>query len=367
MVSDVYQVPLKRSIQPARSSDVAGEPALSWPFTVGPENLLVEQAIQQWTSLDCDHTRFKHFANPIVFCGESGLGKSHLALGLAEIWFESNRNCLEKGLVISAPDWVRAIREVITENSLARWRDKCRNFKMLVMDDVHLLRRYHYAQQHLLVLLDDLVGQRIPIIITSSGDPIHQSGLLPGLASRLASGLTVHLKQPGLAARQVFARELVDRHGWLFTESATNRVAEEVSGSTPQLAAALARCATVLGAAQQTVNESQVHQYFVHNPLGQLTIRQIAKCVARYYQLPLSLLVGPSRRKSVVLARALAIYFSRRLTPATLAAIGQCFGGRDHSTILHSLNRIEAQLTDEPGLRIKVAELDRILTNYRDL
>lgn len=381
MVSGVYQVPLKKMIGTTRPSYVTGEPALAWPFTVGPENLLVEPAIQKWMSIghnknSCwddsnqgasvyQSAHANQWANPLVFCGESGLGKTHLALGLAEIWFEQHDPHRTKGLVIAAPDWVRLLREAIGDHRLAQWRDDCRNYEMLVIDDVHLLHRHQYAQQHLMVLIDDLVTQGAPIIITSSGDPIQQSGLLPGLASRLASGLTVHLKQPGLAARQVIARERALRRGWQFTESATNRVAVAVSGSVPVLAAALARCATLLGANQRTIHKSQVDQYFqTEDAMERLSVGQIAKCIARYFQLPLSRLVGRSRRKSVVLARSIAVYLSRHLTPSTLEEIGQFFGGRDHSTILHSYNRLESRLPDEPDLRSNVAELARILTTH---
>ena len=361
MVIGVYQIPLYRSIRGNGLSYVRSEKPQFWPFVVGPENYLLEFVLQRFVATSPDSSRQD---GPFVLYGESGVGKSHLALGLASAWLDEPGRESTKGLITSALDWNRLIHDSIKENRLAAWRDECREYDLFVLDDVHLLTTHQYAQQQLITLLDDLDDGGIPVMITSTHHPRRHHGLLPGLVSRLGGGLTIPLLKPGNSTRENIAKRLAGKAGWKISDSAAKQLAKNVSGTVPQLAANLANCAVRSKANQTHIDTDLMDGCLEYSePHSVITITKIAKAVARYHEVPVPRMVSPTRKRSTVHARAVAVYLARRLLGETFDRIGQFFGGRDHSTILHAYNRIRLQMENEPDIAAAISEIEQTLVD----
>jgi chromosomal replication initiator protein len=281
------------------------------PFLAGPENYLAATAVA---------TFFEPTGNgdpPLVFYGPTGVGKTHLVLGLAA---GSRRYYPERVVAYTtAAEFARDVNDAVARKTTVELRRKYRQLDLLVLDGVDTLASKPVAQGELLHTLDDLHNRSGRVVVATRQSPAEMSKLFPALRGRLSQGLVVPVAAPGPEARL----ELV-----------------------VQLAAA--RRIDVAAVRRLTKERASA---------GGLTLRGIAGAVGKHYRLRLAELRGPSRRQGVVVARGVAVYLARRLTNLSLEQIGHYFGQRDHTTMLHAHRRVEELLETDPGIRQSLGEL----------
>ena len=351
MVSGVFSIPLDA---PGGASKIAGAKgrAARLPlaeFIGGEENFLARVAAE---SLLESPERF----NPLVFVGPTGVGKSHLALGLAARWKEHRRG--RRTIITTGADLARAYAEAVETDTLSDWRERILAADLLLIDDVHDLVGKRAVQQELSQLVDTFVAERKLLVVTSLQLPAELFGFSENLASRLSSGLCVPLAAPGTLARRVVLLKLAALHELPLKRSAIYLLAERLRGTVPSLNHAVVEIEQAGRHRMNAIDEATIEEYLADHATDPRTkVRDICQTIARRFHLKEATLRGPSRRAGVVHARSLAMYLVRRLTDATLDQIGASFGGRDHSTVLHACRKYEALVETDSETRYEVEDL----------
>lgn len=353
MVNGVSLIPLSgMNFDPACSRE-SGAGRFS-EFVAGPENALAAAVLQPF--LACAPTH----ASPLVLYGPHGCGKSHLALGLAELW---HRHYPHIGVVCSGgADFARQYAAAAADGRLAPWRAEVRSAGLFVVDDLGELGDKRPAQQELLRTLDALDDSGALAVVTARSLPSHWPVLLPALRGRLSAGLVVPLAYPARGARRVILERLAAARNVAVSARALDCLADGLEGSVPALVAALLELEVTGARDRQPVDAKSIRQFVAgRSGAPKPTLREIGSVTAKYFALKLSDLKSPARRRSLVVGRGVAMFLARQLTANSLEQIGSFFGGRDHTTVLHACRRTEKLLRRDRTTRIAVAELLQLL------
>jgi len=323
-------------------------------FIAGPENALVAVAVQ--SLLDPAAEAF----SPVVFFGPPGLGKSHLALGLVTAWKAQFPR--QPALLTTAVDFARHLAEAIETKTDDDFAEPYRQASLLVIEDVEHLATKPAAQQELIHLLDSLGATSARVVLTACTAPTQLPGLLPALQSRLLAGLTVPLAPPGRSARLAIVKQLARQRAVDLPPAIIGLLADELTGSVPELLGALMHLEMTAQVELSSIDASLVRRCLAQRrTTGQPTVRDIALLTARHFSLRLGDLRSATRRRTVVTARAVAMYLARTCTSSSLEEIGRFFGGRDHTTVAHGCRKTEELIAIEPSIREAVQQLQEQL------
>lgn len=303
--------------------------------------------------------------NPLTLIGPPGSGKSLLSGGIAAA--RAGIHGDDAVLMVSALDLRRRLERAVgaerTEPGfVAALAERLAGVRLLVVEDLEGLAESALAVDFLTSTVERLVGGDGAVVITV-GRPLGEvHGLSPRLVGRLAAGLMLEVAAPAESARC----ELLTA-----TLAAAGRHVEP--GAAAELAAWLpADARRVLAVAKQlcerfgsrhALSRSEARAFMAEGSRSEssMPLADIATTVARYYAMPLRTLRSSSRKAPVVLARAVAIYLARQLTPLSYEDIGRYLGGRDHTTVMHNFKRISLRVPSDRALRAAVDDLLRKL------
>ena len=340
----------------ARSARKTDEPARAIPeFFFGPENALLSAAVEPLVRGD------KCPFQPLVFVGPSGVGKSHLASGIAAS--ATNHPILH----LSAADFAREATAVTNPVDAADRHRTLHAVETLILEDVHQLKKKPAAQAALSTLFDALVARGATVIVTSDRLPAKLEGFSPALVGRLSSGLVVTLSPPCPAVRKAMIAHIADCEGLSISSGATERLSTAPLASWNELRGALLALRFASGQNNTPIRATDVRRYLAEKPDPDTPeIRDIAIAAAKHFGLSLSDLRSASRRRTVVDARNITAHLARTHLGQSLQQIGQYLGGRDHTTILHGIRKVDEQLERDPALRQTLDELmQSIVANPR--
>lgn len=315
-------------------------------FVAGPENRLAVAALERLLPAD-ESSVEAQWLNPLVLTGPSGVGKSHLARGIARHW---SRLVGEEAVgYFTAIDFARQLHAARSDGQLEFFRALLASLRVLVVEDLQQLPQRVFVQRELRDTIDALVDAGSLVVLTARDF----TPLDAGLRDRLLGGLGIRLCQPGFAARGELLRQASNSRGVLLSDGQVQQLAQRIDATAPQLLRALAELA---------LQDSTGQQYATARP-GPLKLKQIITVVARYYSLTQAALLSSARRKSLVHARAIIVYLARLLTDLSYAQIGQGLGHRDHSTIMHAQQSIQRLAASDAATQRDLDQLQRILTS----
>jgi chromosomal replication initiator protein len=322
-------------------------------FRVGPENALAIAAVD--AVLDQPADKY----NPLVFYGASGTGKTHLARGLEALW-RARHGRRRRAECVAASEFARELADAIDAQATDEFRAKYRRAALLIVEDLGQLSGRTAAQVELMHTVDAVLAEGGRVIVTAAAPIAELPELAPPLAGRLSAGLSVRLRPPSAAVRAAVLREFAARRGVPISNELLDLLAAELELTVPELLGALVQLAVAAEVDSRRLDASAVRE-FIGRRNGQRRppLREIAAVVAKQFGLRLGDLRGPSRRRSLVTARDLAIYLARTLGGESFVEIGRFFGGRDHTTILHGYQKITELLDNDPALRRMADELLR--------
>ena len=345
--SSVARIPLTRSTAIRRRFSQLPERWLLDDYFVGPENHLLNHLLDDQTV-----AHLSEFS-PICLYGDSGVGKTALAITLATRF--SKATSARPVILAYAADFSKQFTEAIEIDDVSEFRSRYRGCKLLFLDNVHLLATKPASQVELAATLDALAELGVPVILTSNALPASIGTMHNALVSRILGGFSIALSRPAAETALAILNQL-------YSQSPANvDLAELVSRASalrcPTLdVAAWAKLYRIAGQCISADSGNQVdwevfsklaQQHFEGNPPE---VAEIARVVARKMKIRIADMRASTRQANVVRARGLAMYLARCWTSQSLLSIGSFFGGRDHTTVLHSCRKIEGLLATDSEL-----------------
>jgi chromosomal replication initiator protein len=290
-----------------------------------------------------------HAYNPLVIYSGVGLGKTHLLHAVGHAAQRQGLSVLYLSAEWFTNDLINAIRAQTTE----AFRTKYRNIDVLLVDDVQFIAGKERTQEEFFHTFNTLHGANRQIVISSDRPPKALLALEERLRSRFNWGLIADMQPPDLETRIAILRNKAEATGFRVPDEVLTYIAHQVPNNVRELEGAL-NCVLAharLVHAPLTIDMAQAALAGLVGAPSDLSPQQILAAVARHYKVSAEQLTGPSRARAVSVPRQLAMYLIRRETGASLPAIGELLGGRDHTTIMHGCNKIETQIEADEALR----------------
>jgi chromosomal replication initiator protein len=295
--------------------------------------------------------------NPLLIHGRPGLGKTHLlhAIGNYVQRYGSGMTVRYATVEEFTSDFVEAVRDHRTRD----FKDRFRTSDVVLIDDVQFLARKERTREEFFHTFNALQDAGRQLVLTSDRDPSELVGLEDRLTERFRSGLVVGLEPPEAQVRRVILEKRARLDGVDVAPEVLDEIAEHVTSSVRALEGGLIQVvaqASVRG--EEPSAESARH--LLGNPTGpprELGFDEVISATATEVGVSARELKARDRRPAVVWARQLAMYLARELTGASLPDIGRAFGGRNHTTVLHAVRRVERELERDQGARSAVETL----------
>ncbi|WP_374343846.1 chromosomal replication initiator protein DnaA [Phenylobacterium sp.] len=350
--------------EPARARQQGLQERFSFDtFVPGPANefaFAVARRVASWAD--------GHF-NPVLFHGPYGFGKTHLLNALA---WEAMRTAPGKRVVyLTAERFTSTFVKALQDRQTAAFKEELRNADLLLIDDVQFVAGKTTTQEELFHTLIALVEDGRRVVMTADRSPAELSEMEPRLRSHLQAGLVCGIEPADRTLRLgILERKLATlAQQGKFMPSARPEVlqflADRFTDSVRELEGALNTLVARVGGdiARLTLDEAQaiLRPHLACND-RRVTVDQIQKAVAEHYQLKQADLISERRARAVARPRQAAMWLAKQITTRSLPDIGRRFGGRDHTTVLHAVRRIEALKAEDAAL---ARDLDVLLRKLR--
>ncbi|MCR4829031.1 MAG: chromosomal replication initiator protein DnaA [Bacteroidales bacterium] len=285
--------------------------------------------------------------NPLLLHGGVGLGKTHLAHAIG---IKTKEKHPEKTvLYVSSEQFLQQYSDAGKNGTTNDFLHFYEMIDMLIVDDIQFwANKAAGTQEAFFHIFNHLHQNHCQIIITSDKAPSELSGLQPRLLSRLKWGLAADLTAPDVETRMAILRQKLDNDGIEMPDDVIEYIAYNINTNVRELEGAL-----VSLIAQSSLNKRQITldlakqmiDKFVKSTTREITIEYIQKVVCDYFKLPVESIQSPTRKREIVQARQLSMYFAKKMTKSSLAIIGLQCGNKDHATVLHACKTV-ANLND---------------------
>ena len=304
--------------------------------------------------------------NPFFVYGGVGLGKTHLIQSIGNIIIEKFPD--KKVIYLSSDSFTVEFVEAIQSNKVNIFSSFYRSMDVLILDDIQFLIGKEKTQDLFFHIFNTLHQSRKQIILSSDKPPKDLNGLDDRLISRFQWGLSADIQPPELEMRIAILKNKAEDYGMSVSTEILEYIAGSITSNIRELEGCLIKLLAnaslnskdiTIDLAKRTVKEIATDRKI------NITIDDISKSVCQYLNIPENKIREKTRKKEIVLARQLAMYFSKELTKSSLKTIGLHFGGRDHSTVIHSCNTIEQMRNNDNSMRELIDSIkNKIELNY---
>lgn len=291
--------------------------------------------------------------NPLFLHGGTGLGKTHLMHAIG--WETLKRRPDARVAYMSAERFMVEFLAAIRAKETIAFKQRLRALDLLLLDDVQFIAGKESTQEEFFHTLNELISSGRKVVISADRGPQDLAGLQDRILSRLAGGMVADVDQADYELRlNVLHAKLGQLHDVACPNDVLEFLARKITSNVRELEGALTRVAayatlTARAITIETTRQVLADQLRAHD--RRITIDEIQRKTADYYGLKLADLLSPRRAREVARPRQVAMYLAKKLTPRSLPEIGRRFGGRDHTTVMHGVKRIE-------GLRVADTELN---------
>jgi len=298
--------------------------------------------------------------NPLFIFGSVGLGKTHLAHAIGNSVLESGRN--KTVLYVSSEKFTNQFIESLKSNAVNDFVNFYQLIDVLIVDDIQFLANKIKTQEIFFHIFNQLHQSGKQLILTSDRPPKDLDGMEERLISRFKWGLSADLQAPDFETRMAIIQTKMQQSGLQLPADVIEFISFNIKNNIRELEGAL-----ISLIAQSSLNRRQIDvdlakeviKNFVSEISKEITIEYITKLVADHYDVEMNKIQGKTRKRSVVIARQLSMYLAKNLTNKSLKAIGQNFGGRDHSTVIYSCQAVKNMLDTDTMFKSTVKELEK--------
>jgi chromosomal replication initiator protein len=299
--------------------------------------------------------------NPLFLYGGVGLGKTHLmhAIGLAISEHEPGSRIA----YVSSEQFTNQLVTSIQDGTMAEFRRRYRQMDLLLVDDVHFLAGKERTQEEFFHTFNALYDAQKQIILTSDRPPKELPGLEERMVSRFEWGLVADIKPPDYETRVAILRKKASDDRIVLDDEVIDYIAHSCTSSVRELEGAVIKLLAFSSLTNQEITTSLARTALSGVLRGEdrserqrLTPEAIRDTVARRWKVRHDALVSKRRTKDLTVPRQVAMYLIKEMLGTPLVQIGEVFGGRDHSTVIHSIRKVEQDMEGDPSFRREVEE-----------
>ncbi len=300
--------------------------------------------------------------NPLLVYGDSGLGKTHLAQAIGILVKEQMPE--KTVLYVNANKFQTQFVESIRNNNKNDFLHFYQMIDVLILDDVHEFAGKEKTQDIFFHIFNHLHQSGKQLILTSDRPPVELQGMEQRLLSRFKWGLSADLQPPDFETRMAILLKKTYNDGIEMPEEVLEYIATHITDNIRELEGAL-----ISLLAQSTLNKKEITldlakqmiDKLIKNTKREISIDYIQKIVCDYFNIPIDLMQSKTRKREIVQARQVAMFFSKSLTKSSLATIGSQIGGKDHATVLHACKTVNNLIDTDKRFRVQIDEIEKKL------
>jgi len=297
--------------------------------------------------------------NPLYLYGGVGLGKTHLINAVAnELLGKNHITIAYRTSERFTNELILAIRNGTTQ----QFRNRYRRADVLIIDDVQFIAGKQSTQEEFFHTFNALYEEQKQIILTSDRPPREMTHLQDRLKSRFGCGLVADIQPPSLETRQAILSSKVDLAGVRIPDEVISLLATRITSNVRELEGALTRLTAHATLTNRSINidfTRRVLHDLLHEEIKAVSIEDIQKHVANYYNIRLQDMRSKKRSRNIAFPRQVAMYCSKVITSFSLPGIGESFGGKDHTTVLYAARKIDAMMQEDERFK---EEIERMIT-----
>ena len=296
--------------------------------------------------------------NPLFIYGGVGLGKTHLMHAIGHHVLSNKPNA--KVIYTSSEKFTNEFIKSIRDNETEAFREKYRKIDVLLIDDIQFIQNKEQTQEEFFHTFNELHQNNKQIVISSDRPPKEIAKLEDRLRSRFEWGLIVDITPPDYETRMAILQKKIEEENLDIPPEALNYIANQIQSNIRELLA----YSKLQGKPITTELTAEALKDIIQSPKSKkITIQDIQKIVGQYYSVRIEDFSAKKRTKSIAYPRQIAMYLSRELTDFSLPKIGEEFGGRDHTTVIHAHEKIANDIKSDPTFKQEVENLEKEIRN----
>jgi len=326
-------------------------------FVVAPCNQLAHAAAKAVAEMPARHY------NPLLIYSPVGLGKTHLlhAIGLHLTEIHKNLSVL----YVQTQDFINEIISSIRRDKMIALREKYHRVDCLLVDDIHFIAGKNSTEEEFFHIFNMLHGSGKQIVLTSDRFPKDIANLAERLRSRFQWGLIADIQQPDVETRMAILEKKALEGNVVLSKDVSYFIASAIDTHIRELEGCLKRVMAYASIKNRAINLELVREAFKGvyktGARREVKIEEVIKVVASYYNVKIADIKSARKTKNVAMARQIAMYLSRKLTKSSFPDIGKGIGGRDHSTVIYAINKIQSLIKKDVSLRNSLKELEEMI------
>ncbi len=300
--------------------------------------------------------------NPLFFYGDTGLGKTHLMQAIGHDLLRRNPNL--KCEFISSENFTNQLIQSIAEKSTQKFRAKYRKVDVLLIDDIHFIAGKEATQEEFFHTFNVLFDMHKQIVLSSDRSPKDIKGVEERLISRFEWGLVTDVQPPDLETRIAILQMKAQQENLTVPPEVLRYIATYITTNIRELEGAMITVLAYSRLQEQKITLSLVEEV-LQDMIGKekikpITIEQVQRAVAEHFDVRISDLRGSSRQRQIVQPRQMAMYLCKDLIPSlSLNDVGEAFGGKDHTTVLYSCDKVSKEVKTNGALRQVADQITR--------
>lgn len=295
--------------------------------------------------------------NPLFVYGDTGRGKTHLIQAIGNQFKKLYPT--RKVFYLTSEKFAVDYTDSIGSGTANRFKEKYRQYDLLIMDDIHFLSKKEKSQEELFHLFNALYDNNKQIIFSSDRNPALIADIAERLRSRFAVGMTVDIGEPDAESRAAILRRKAGVHGLVLDDDALQYLANSVPGSIRELEGVLNSivCQAQLKGAPPDLAEIKQSLRSLARPSKTVSVKQVVSKVAEFYGIDEESIYEKTRRREVVRPRQVIMYLLREDFSVSYPTIGTKLGGRDHTTVIHSCEKVKRDILVDQTLLDEIQKI----------
>jgi chromosomal replication initiator protein len=325
-------------------------------FVIGASNQFAHAA-----SIAVANQPGEHY-NPLFIYGGVGLGKTHLVNAIGHR-AAAKRPTL-KVVYLSSESFMNELIGSLRRDKMDEFKTRFRNTDLLILDDVQFIAGKERTQEEFFHTFNSLYESHKQIVITSDKFPKEIPGLEDRLRNRFEWGLIADIQPPDMETRVAILQKKAETEAVELPHDVAIFLASNIDSNVRELEGSLTRLGAFASLTRSTITVDLAKEVLRHTLKGaqkEITVESIQKTICDYYNIKLGDLKAKRRTKNIAFPRQVAMYLCRKYTETSFPGIGDKFGGRDHSTVIHASKTIEKKIKEDPYMQTTIEKLERSL------